>query len=275
MKEVNIKSIGVFDSGVGGLDILKELVKAMPQYDYTYLADTARFPYGPRSQELIYDFVLQAVDFLFSQNCPLIILACNTASAEALRKIQQGYLLEKYRGRRVLGVIIPAAEKSCELSSKKRVGVLATEGTVNSEAFVREIKKLDNRIEIFQSPCPLLAPIIEAGEANSQIADMALKQYIQPLLEKDIDTLILGCTHYGLLADKIKSMIGSKVKLIAEGEVVSEKLQDYLVRHQEIAGQISRGGERVFLATDLTNNFQKLSRQFFGCSIEPIKISFS
>ncbi|MFC1790375.1 glutamate racemase, partial [Patescibacteria group bacterium] len=204
MNDKRISLVGVFDSGFGGLEIFREIVKKLPDYDYLYLADTARAPYGTRSQEVIYNFTLQAVDFLFKQGCPLVILACNTASSKALRKIQQEYLPQKYPERRVLGVLIPACEEAVEKTSNNKVGVLATEGTVSSKAFVKELKKIKPEVEVSQQAAPLLVSIVESGEHEGEIADLALKNYLEPLLGKEIDTLILGCTHYGILRDKIK-----------------------------------------------------------------------
>ncbi|MDD5146158.1 MAG: glutamate racemase [Candidatus Pacebacteria bacterium] len=263
--------IGVFDSGFGGLEILRQIVKSLPQYDYLYLGDTARTPYGSRSQEVILKFTEQAVDFLFQQGCPLVILACNTASAEALRKIQQDYLRKHYPLRRVLGVVIPAAEEAVEKTKNARIGVIGTEGTVASLTFQREVLKLNPRVKVFQEACPLLVPIVEAGEHNSVVADLALKKYLKPLLGQSIDTLILGCTHYGLLEKKIKKIAGPKIKVITEGRVVAEKLALYLKRHPEIEGQIKKTGHRQFFTTDLTCKFQTLGSLFFGGPIKPQK----
>lgn len=264
--------IGVFDSGFGGLEILKRITSQLPTYDYLYLGDTARTPYGSRSPEVIYQFTQQAVDFLFKQGCPLVIIACNTSSAEALPKIQQIYLKKKYPRRRVLGVIIPAAEAASEKTSTGRIGVIGTEGTVRSNAFVREIIKLSLKTKVFQQACPLLVPLVEAGEEHSAIAELVLRKYLRPLLKHNIDTLILGCTHYGLLETAIKRAVGSKVKVIAEGRVVADKLAAYLVRHPEINEQLSRGAQRRFLTTDLTARFEKLGSRFFGRKIKPEKV---
>lgn len=263
--------IGVFDSGFGGLDILREIVNELPEYSYIYLGDTARAPYGSRSQDLIYNFTEQVVDFLFRQHCQLIILACNTASSEALRRIQREYLPKHYPKRRVLGVIIPAVETAKEMTKNNRVGVMATEGTVASGAFERELKKLNPTIEVFQNACPLLVPIVEVGEQDSEIAERAIKNYIQPLLKKDIDTLILGCTHYGLLEDKIKREAGQGIGVVSEGRVVAEKLKDYLKRHPEIENRFDRKQEIRFLTTDLTDKFKVLGSKFFGRAIIPQK----
>jgi glutamate racemase len=265
-------SIGIFDSGFGGLEILREIVKELPQYNYIYLGDTARAPYGNRSQEQIYDFTKQAVDFFFKRNCGLIILACNTVSSEALRKIQQEYLPECYPEKRVLGVVIPAAEAAGE-TKNNRIGVMATEGTVRSGAFKRELKKLNAQIQVFQQFCPLLVPIIEAGEQGSKNTKIVLENYLNPLLEKKIDVLILGCTHYGLLENQIREIIGDKIKIISEGKIVAEKLKDYLKRHPEIENILAKNSEIEFLTTDLGHKFKTLGTNFFGKPINPKKVS--
>lgn len=264
--------LGVFDSGFGGLDILREIVKQLPEYDYIYLGDTARTPYGSRSQETVYKFTKQGVDFLFNRDCQIVILACNTASSEALRRIQQEYLPRHFPQRRVLGVIIPAVEQALETTSNHRVGVMATEGTVASGAFERELRKLNPKIAVFQKACPLLVPIVESGEQDSEIVELALKNYLTPLIKKDIDTLILGCTHYGLLVGKIKKITGEKIHIISEGPVLAGKLKDYLRRHLEIESTLNKNSEMRFLTTDLGQKFRILGSQFFGKEIEPEKV---
>lgn len=267
--------IGVFDSGFGGLAILKEIVKKLPNYNYIYLGDTARTPYGTRSQEVVYKFTEQAVDFLFKKGCWLIILACNTASAEALRSIQQNYLPRNYPDRRVLGVVIPASEEAVAKTTGDRIGVLATNGTVKSNAFKRELKKLNPKLKIFQQAAPLLVPLVEAGEHNSKVADLILKNYLNPLLKNKIDTLVLGCTHYGILEKKIKKIVGKNIDVIdviTEGKIVAEKLKNYLKNHPEIERKIGKNSKRIFYTTDLTNNFSILGSKFFGKKIKPEKI---
>ena len=275
--------IGVFDSGFGGLTIFRELVKQLPKYDYIYLGDSARTPYGNRSQDLIFEFSRQAVDYLFKQGCQLIILACNTASSEALRRIQQEHLSKNYlpriipkefvRGpkRRVLGVIRPTVEEAVKRTKNNRIGVIGTEGTVSSGAYVREIKNLNPKIKVFQQACPLLVPMIEAGEHNWEGTDLILKQYLKPLIKKKIDTLILGCTHYPIIKNKIRKIVG-KIKLVSQEEIIGPKLKDYLIRHPEIERRIGKAGKRIFLTTDLTNKFQKLGSMFFGKKIHPKRI---
>lgn len=260
--------IGVFDSGFGGLTILKGIVRRLPKYDYIYLGDSARTPYGNRSQDLIFEFTKEAVDFLFRAGCQLIILACNTASAEALRKIQQEWSPLHYPERRVLGVIRPTVEEAVKLTTNNKIGVIGTEGTISSGAYVREIKNLNQRIKVFQQACPLLVPIIEAGEHNWEGTDLILKKYLKPLVAKKIDTLILGCTHYPIIKNKIKKFTG-KIRLISQEEIIGPKLADYLKRHPEIEKKLAKNGQRIFLTTDLTNRFQKLGSLFFGKEISP------
>jgi len=257
--------IGIFDSGFGGLEILKEAVKKLPSYDFVFLGDTKRAPYGNRSKESIYEFTEQAVKFLFKKDCLLIILACNTVSADALKKIQL-----KYRKKKVLGVIIPASEEAVERTKNKRIGVLATERTVKSKAFPREINKIDKKIKVFQEACPLLAPIIESGEKDSKITEIYLKERLKAF--KDIDVLVLGCTHYGLLENKIKKLT-KNITIISEGKIVAEKLKQYLKRHPEIEKNLSKRSKKEFFSTDITLNFKKLGSQFFGQKINPKKVS--
>lgn len=271
MKKNNKKAIGVFDSGFGGLSVLRHIVRVLPEYDYVYLGDTARMPYGARSQEVIYEFTQQAVDFLFQNNCELIILACNTASSEALRKIQQEYLPKYYPKKRVLGVIIPAAEEAIEVTGNNKIGVMATESAVASGAFERELKKLNPLAQVFQQGCPLLVPIVESGEQNSEITDVILRKYITPLMKKNIDTLILGCTHYGILESKIKNITGQNIRVISEGKIVAKKMKQYLQRHSEIERILSKKRRITFYTTDITNRFKDLGSKFFGKKIAPIK----
>ena len=251
---------------------MREIVRKLPRYNYIYLGDTARSPYGARSQETVYKFTEQAVDFLFKKGCWLIILACNTASSEALRKIQQKYLPENYPGRKVLGVVIPASEEAVAKTTGSRIGVIATNGTIKSNAFKRELQKLNPKIKVFQQAAPLLVPLVEAGEHDSKITDLILRGYLRSLLKNKINTLILGCTHYGILEKRIKKIVGKKVKIIAEGKVVAGKLSDYLKRHPEIEVKIAKKSKRVFYTTDLTDNFSVLGSRFFGGKIRPKKI---
>ncbi len=265
------KYIGVFDSGFGGLNILKSIVRKLPEYDYVYLGDTARAPYGTRSKEVVYEFVEQAVDFLFKKDCELIILACNTASSDALRKIQQEHLPKHYPKKKVLGVLIPAAEEAIQKTRNKNIAVIATEGTVKSGSFIRELKKLDRKIRVSQQSCPLLVPLVESGEQDSKAAQLILNDYLKPLKDQGVDILILGCTHYGILENKIKKITGPKIRLVSEGRVVAKSLQDYLKRHKEIEIKLGRNKIRHFYSTDLTDKFETLGSKFFGKKIKAEK----
>lgn len=268
VKNSRYQSIGIFDSGFGGLNIMRGIVKVLPSYDFIYLSDTARIPYGTRSKEVLYEFTKQAVDFLFQKNCALIIFACNTASSDALRRIQREYLPKYYPDKKVLGVIIPAAEVASMKTKNKKIGVIATQGTVESKAFKRELQKIDPQIKVFQNSCPLLVPIIEAGEHNSKITNILLKKYLSPLLAKKIDILILGCTHYGILKNKIQKEIGKPITIVSETDIVAKKLKNYLERHPEINRKLKQQKGRIFYSTDLTENFKILGTKFFGQKIE-------
>lgn len=261
--------IGVFDSGFGGLVVLREFLQVLPQYDYLYLGDNARIPYGTRSDKVVVRFTAQAVDYLFQQGCRLIILACHTASAKALRTIQQVYLPVHYPERRVLGVVIPSVEEALARSPGKRIGIMATEGTVTSLSFDLELKKLDPAVAVVQQACPLLVPLIESGEQDWEGTVMILKRYLAPLQQARVDTLILGCTHYSILKDKIRGLMGGNLELICSGQVTAAKLVDYLKRHPELETRLSRGGSRRYLTTDLTPRFQQLASLFMGQSLTP------
>jgi len=259
--------IGVFDSGFGGIDVLRGIVEALPEYDYLYLGDTARTPYGTRSSEVVCAFTKQAVDFLFAQGCELVIFACNTASSDALRYIQHVYTPATYPDKKVLGVLIPASEEAVAQTKNQKVGVIATEGTVHSKAFERELHNRAEHISVFQQACPLLVPIVESGEHNSEIARLALDQYLQPLLKKGIDTLILGCTHYGILEERIKEIVGPHITIISEARVVPKKLKEYLARHRDIEEKLGKGASVLFYSTDVTSKFETLGSVFFGKQI--------
>ncbi len=265
------KYIGVFDSGFGGISTLRGIVKELPEYSYIYLGDNARTPYGTRSQKIIYDFSCQAVDFLFKNNCQLIIFACNTASSKALRKIQRSYIKNKYPNKRVLGVLIPSVEAAAGKTKNKKIGVIATEGTVNSMAFVKELKLLDKEIMVYQKATPLLVPLVESGEYNLDFTDLILKKYLKDLIKKDIDTLILGCTHYGILESKIRGIIGPRINIVSDPKVVPRKLKNYLLNHPEIELEIKRDNSVKFYTTDLTDKFSNLGSKFFGKKIKPRK----
>ena len=262
--------IGVFDSGLGGMVIMGSLAEALPQYDYVYLGDAARVPYGNRSHDLVYQFTVAAVDYLFAHGCGLIIVACNTASAEALRRVQQEYLPTHYPNRRVLGVLIPTAEAAADGGG--RVGVLATAGTVASKAYVREIHKLAPHIEVVQAAAPLLVPIIESGEM--QWIDPILESYLQPLLDQHITKLILGCTHYPVLKEMIRGKVGDDIRVLSQDEIIPSRLADYLQRNHEIAGTLSTDGTREFLVTDVTPGSRALANQLYGVDIDLLLVNY-
>ncbi|HAS81011.1 MAG: Glutamate racemase [Candidatus Nomurabacteria bacterium GW2011_GWE1_32_28] len=317
--------IGIFDSGLGGLIIAKAIRKVMPEYDYVYLGDTKRVPYGNRSHEAIYEFTREAVDYLFKkEDCAIIIIACNTASARALRRIQQEYLVEYNATRRlmgdyerkILGVLIPAAE---EAARYKRVGILGTLGTVNSNSFPNEIQKInlekkkkleknnylsffqhtqhciskpysgssagcekgantyfldeiENDTKVFQNSAPLLVPLIEEGE--KVLAVQFIKKYLKTLQVKKLDALVLGCTHYPFYKKEIKKILGSKIKVISQDEIVPKKLKDYFVNYPEIEKKLSKNKKAKILVTDITPNIKKLSQKWFGKNTELELIEF-
>ncbi|MCF2737643.1 MULTISPECIES: glutamate racemase [Bacteroides] len=256
--------IGVFDSGYGGLTILKEIRKLLPEYDFMYLGDNARTPYGTRSFEVVYEFTLQAVIRLFELGCPLVILACNTASAKALRSIQQNDLPYLDNSRRVLGVIRPTAESIGEATVSRHVGILATSGTIKSESYPMEIKKLYPDIKVTGVACPMWVPLVENNEFDSDGADFFVKKYINELLEKDnqIDTIVLGCTHYPLLIDKIREFTPDGIRIITQGEYVADSLKDYLKRHKEINSRCTKGGDCQFLTTESVEKFKESASIF-------------
>ena len=267
----DVMSIGFFDSGLGGLTVLKEVVKTLPQYSYIYLGDNARTPYGSRSQEIIYQFTLQGVKKLFEKGAELVILACNTSSSASLRKIQQEFLPRNFPGKRVLGIIIPTAEEIDRFSQTKEVGILATEATVNSLAYQKEINKLYPDINVYQQACPLLVPIIESGEIDEENLNLAIQKYLNKLFAKNrkIDTIILGCTHYAIIEEKIKSLLPADVKIVSQGPIIAEKLKNYLIRHPEIEEKISKTGKRLFFSTEDSERIRLLTSLFYG---EPLKI---
>jgi len=267
--------IGIFDSGFGGLTVLKRIVERLPQYDYLYLGDNARAPYGGRSEAIVFDFTRQAVEFLFKGGCPLVIIACNTSSAKALRKIQQEVLPLAYPERRVLGVIRPSAEQIADGTRNRNVGILATEGVVLSDAYTKELEKLDPAITVHQQACPLLVPIIEAGEQGWEGTGMIVRRYLAELLARAplIDTLLLACTHYPILYDLFRESVPPGIRILEQGPIVAEKLEDYLSRHPEIERRLGRGKKRLFMTTDTSEKFDRLAQVFYGQSVESRLIS--
>jgi glutamate racemase len=266
--------IGVFDSGFGGLTILNSLIEKLPQYDYIYLGDNARTPYGTRSFETVYQYTLECVRKLFSMGCHLVILACNTSSAKALRSIQQRDLPGIDPSRRVLGVIRPSAEEIGRLTHSGVVGVLGTRGTVQSESYVLEIKKLYPDISVFQEACPMWVPLVENNEYSGDGADYFVKRHLDTLfnLDKRIDTVILGCTHYPLLMEKILKYIPPHVKVVSQGEIVAASLADYLSRHPEIEFNCSKNRMRVYYTTESAEHFDKQASVFSGEQIKSKQI---
>jgi len=294
--------IGIFDSGLGGLIIAKAIRKAMPEYDYVYLGDTKRVPYGNRSHEAVYEFTKEAMDYLFKkENCGIVIIACNTSSARALRRIQQEYLVHynhtrKIMGeseRKILGVLIPTAE---ECAKYKRVGILGTAGTINSNTFPKEIKKRNlllfhgshSNLEtikestvayaekstssfsftrVFQNSAPMLVPLIEEGE--KVLAKQFIKKYLKPFLNKKLDAVALGCTHYPFYKNEIKKILSKKVRVISQDEIIPKKLKDYFMRHPEIEKKLAKNRKAKILVTDITPNIKKLSQKWFGKNTRP------
>ncbi len=267
--------IGVFDSGYGGLTILNEIRKRLPAYDYIYLGDNARTPYGPRSFEVVYKFTRQAVYRLFEEGCQLVILACNTASAKALRTIQQNDLLEWDNERRVLGVIRPTIEVLDNLSHTKHIGVLGTSGTISSCSYELEVEKMFPHIQVTGQACPMWVPLVENNEFDSEGADYFVKKYLDNLFRKDqqIDTLVLGCTHYPLLIHKIKQYLPQGVTLFSQGERVAESLEDYLYRHPEMNNRLTKGQSTRFLTTESADKFSEAASIFLSESIQVEQIS--
>lgn len=267
--------IGVFDSGYGGLTVLKEIVNKLPEYDYIYLGDNARSPYGTRSFETVYQYTLESVKWFFKQGCSLVILACNTSSAKALRTIQQNDLPLLAPEKRVLGVIRPTAEIIGTYSETKSVGVLATAGTVASESYPMEIAKFFPDLKVSQEACPMWVPLIENGEHTEHGADFYVKKNLHNIFEKGekIDVILLGCTHYPLLKDKIEEYLPVAVKLIAQGEIVAESLAEYLVRHPEIESVCSKNKTRKFYTTDASSDFDNKASIFYGQSVNSIHTS--
>ncbi len=267
--------IGIFDSGYGGLTIFDEIQQLMPGYDYIYLGDNARAPYGTRSFEVVYQFTLQAVKKLFDEGCQLVILACNTASAKALRSIQQKDLPKLDPERRVLGVIRPTVEWMDEISHTKHVGVLGTAGTISSRSYTLEIKKMFPHIKVTGKACPMWVPLVENNEFDSPGADYFIKKNLDEILARDphIDTLVLGCTHYPLLMDKIRKYVPKEISLFAQGEYVANSLQDYLERHPKMETRLTRNGTSRFLTTESAAKFSEAASVFLSHPIEVQKVT--
>lgn len=264
--------IGIFDSGYGGLTVMREIVQKLPQYDYLYLGDNARAPYGNRSFQTVYQYTLECVKWFFSQGCPLVILACNTASAKALRTIQQNDLEKLAPGRRVLGVIRPTTELIGQMSETGSVGVLATAGTVASNSYPLEIAKFYPDLKVYQEACPMWVPLVENDEYTGHGADFFIKKNLHNLFAKGekIDVVLLACTHFPLLKEKIQSHLPVDVKLVSQGEIVANSLADYLSRHPEIESKCGRSGQRKFFTTDSPEDFDTHATRFYGEAVQSV-----
>jgi glutamate racemase len=265
----NRQAIGVFDSGYGGLSVLNELLKLMPNYDFIYLGDNARSPYGTRSYDVIYDYTLEAVEKLFSMGCELVILACNTASAKALRSIQQNDLPKLAPQKRVLGVIRPSVEKIASLTRTKHVGVMGTLGTIRSNSYPLEIAKLYPDIVVVQEACPMWVPLVENNEVDTEGGRYFIKKNIDNLLANDplIDTIILGCTHYPLMESEIRKILPESIQLISQGDIVARSLIDYLQRHPEMDSRCSKNASCEFFTTEFVDSFEERAGRFLNTSL--------
>ncbi len=263
--------IGVFDSGIGGLTVLRAFLRELPAYDYLYLGDNARAPYGNKSLDVIYQYTRQAVDFLFQKGCILIILACNTASAKALRRIQQTWLPLHYPQRRVLGVVIPVAEAGVQVTRYGRVGVIGTRATIESQVYEQELDKLRRDLKVFGLACPLLVPLVEEGWVGKPETNMILKKYLRRMKGKKVDTLILGCTHYPFLQRDIERIMGKNCTVLSGPDTVAEKLEEYLRRHPEIEERLSRQNRVSFFTTDDPGRFRALGEKFLGRTVQEVQ----
>jgi glutamate racemase len=264
-----MSKIGVFDSGYGGLTVLKSLVKALRELHFVYLGDNARAPYGDRSFDTVYHYTLDCVNWLFDHDCDLVILACNTASAKALRQIQQVDLPLRNDNKRVLGVLRPTTESVGQFTQSKHVGILGTTGTIKSDSYKIEIAKFFPDIQVSQEACPIWVHLVENDLLNVEGTDFFVNDHIQRLLEKDnqIDAILLACTHYPLLLDSIQKAVPQNVRIISQGDLVAEKLVDYLKRHPEFANNILKDGQREFFTTDQFNDFDAKAGKFYGQSV--------
>lgn len=273
----NSAPIGVFDSGFGGLTILKKIVERMPGYDYVFLGDNARAPYGSRSFATVYNYTLQAVKKLFQLGCPLVVLACNTASAKALRTIQQEYLTKDCPQNRVLGIIRPTAEALGGITRTNKVGILGTAGTVNSQSYILETAKLFPEIKIFQQACPMLVPIVENNEIDTPGADFFVEKYLNLLFAQDpeIDTIVLGCTHYPLLINSFKKFLPPSVHIVKQNEIVAHSLQEYLLRHPDMDARLSKNSSINYYTTDDSSLFDLSASVFMGAPVASTSIALN
>lgn len=256
-------NIGVFDSGIGGLSVLRELLNQLPMYNYVYLGDNAHVPYGNKSPELIYELTKKAVDFLFKKECAIVVLACNTSTTNALRKLQQEYLPQTYPNRRILGVVGPAVEE-IEALNPRKIGVIGTYATISSGAFEREIHKVLPNSVVIQRPCPLLVPIVEEGELEWDGLNSILHKYLSPLLKENIETLLLGCTHYSLIEKHIKKIVGDDIHIVSEARVIPKKLVRYFQKHPSLSSSLKQNKECSFYVTDFSVRYSELAKLFLG-----------
>lgn len=262
--------IGIFDSGYGGLTVMKEIMKTLPEYNYLYLGDNARTPYGNHSKETVTQFTDEAIRFLFEAGARLIIVACYTASSLALRELQEKYLRNlksKYRDRKILGVVRPVTEQAVHHTKSGRIGVVGTRSTIASKAFEIELKHQKPSVAVVPQACPMLVPFIEEHLHKTPEARMILRKYLRPLKSHNVDTLILGCTHYPLMIDDFKRMMGRRVQVLNSGKIVAESLRDYLKRHPEIEKQLERGGSQKFRTTDDPARFKDFAKSFAGLTV--------
>jgi glutamate racemase len=271
------RPIGVFDSGIGGLTVFRSIVEQLPAYDYLYFGDNSRAPYGNRSFKTIHQYTWECVQWMFNQGCPLVILACNTASAKALRTIQQQDMPgSEHADKRVLGVIRPTAEVIGNYTQTKQIGVLGTKGTIQSQSYTIEISKFFPDVTVHQQACPLWVPLIENGEYDKPGSDYYVKQYLDEVMAQsaDIDTLLLACTHYPLLQDKIKAYLPPDINVVAQGDIVADSLDDYLKRHTEIEQNLTKGNTRNFYTTtDDTADFDQHASLFFSSPVESVYVA--
>jgi len=264
--------IGVFDSGFGGLTVLKEFLRVLPQYDYMYYGDNARAPYGNRSHEVVKAFTEEAIKYLFDKGCSLIIIACNTASSQVLRELQQEYLhAPNVKDRKILGVIRPLAQEAERITKTKHIGVVGTRGTIEAKSYETELMHINPAIHVHGRACPLLVPLVEEGWSKKPEGRKILKKYLLPLKSENIDTLILGCTHYPFMLNEFRRIMGKKVQVPNPGEIIAQSLKDYLKRHPEIETLLTQKGERHFLTTDNPDRFAKVGGEFMGTRLENVK----
>ncbi len=271
------KPIGVFDSGYGGLTVLKELVHKLPQYDYLYLGDNARSPYGTRSYQTVYHYTLECVKWFFAQGCSLVILACNTASAKALRTIQQNDLPLIDPAKRVLGVIRPTAEVIGDFTKTNSIGILGTTGTIQSDSYQIEVNKIYPGVKVFQQACPMWVPLVENNEHETAGADYFIEKDIKKLLfrSEDIDTILLACTHYPLMLNGIKKFTPPHIKIISQGEIVADSLSNYFIRHPHMAELCGKNATVTLFTTDSTEDFDNHTLKFFGAASKSTHIDLN